>query len=162
MFLNLHNVQSVMLSITIRESGSCRNTDIESISGVPFSGWVKFFISEWDTGNLLMKETVTINIENKTQIETFDIDLEIEDGYYIAKMDLDEASLAALGDGTQLAVGIAPGVAGLKNTFSIERVKLHVEAHSSPVPEPGIMLLLVPTLIGLAACGRKSTKKNKA
>ena len=128
----------------------------------PFSGWVNFVISDWFIDRPVAEERVRINIERGTQVETFDILLETDmNGFRNARVNLNGDSLTALSDGTLLAVGIAPAFGSVKNTFSIERVRLHAEAHTAPVPEPGIMLLLVPTLIGLTACGRKSTKNSK-
>jgi hypothetical protein len=66
-------------------------------------------------------------------------------------MELDPIALAALGNGSLLAVAIAPAAViddiDIDNTFSIEKVKLHAEAN--PVPVPSALLLLGPARIGL-------------
>ena len=118
----------------------------------PFSGYMYFYISDWDNDDPAVKENVRIEIEDGIQTKTFTIDLENDDnGLKRAQVQLDPIALAALGNGTLLAVAIAPAAIiddiDIDNTFSIEKVKLHTEAN--PVPVPSAILLLGPAIIGL-------------
>jgi hypothetical protein len=126
----------------------------------PFFGYINFFISDWDNDDPVVKEKVRIKIEDGIQTKTFTIDLENDaDGIKRAQVELDPIVLAALGDGKLFTLAIAPaaviGGIDIDNTFSIEKVKMHVEAN--PVPIPATILLLGPALIGLLRIRSKAT-----